>query len=348
MKAKNPRVASLILILIAGLPSTLKAFQIVSRNPARFLCKSQLYSRRDGEGVPSSPAEYIWELASDDGVVISDMLLEMGAQSTQVVLADEGASLDDEFHVTGKVQALSSTVIFSTLDDASAQQLVQGVSDIMDLDATAAWEACRKQDYVSNYRFEEAAAERPKESYEVPVGGRTLVLANSQGEACWAFGDGNHPSTRVSLDALESYVTSNCSVLDFGCGTGILGVAARALGASKVTAVDISHEALELTRLNFQRNSQGDDDVRILHSDDFVSSHHKFDLVVANIPANTLVTLLGTLSESVHEDGVLLLSGYPTSEAQVVSKAASEKHGLNVIHQRYDSGWVLQILRRNP
>jgi ribosomal protein L11 methylase PrmA len=332
---------SLLLFLLTVISSVSSAFQVV--RPAR-LCKSHLYAA-------SASAEYVWELASDDGVLISDLLLEMGAQSTEVVLSEEGASLDARFHVTGKVQASSSTVLFSTLDDASAQQLVEGVSDIMDLDATAAWRACRKQDIVQNDSFQEAAAEQPKESYTVQVGDNTLVLANRQGETCWAFGDGNHPSTRVNLAALESYVTRNSSVLDFGCGTGILGVGARALGASEVTAVDISREALELTRLNFQRNSQSDDHddgIKILHADDFVPSRKRFDLVVANIPANTLVALLGTLAESMREDGVLLLSGYPTNEAQVVSTVASEKHGLHVVHQSYDSGWVLQILRSNP
>jgi len=321
----------------------------------------------------SATTEYLWELDSDDGVLISDLLLEMGAASTQVVIvAKGGIELDDDFDKTGKVQTKSSTVLFSTTtmnddddEDSTARRLVQGVSDIMDLDATKAWRSCRKQEVVVETTFDDGDNSQPttNEVIEIDVGGQKLILSNSiQGadDTVWAFGDGKHPSTRVMLAGLESHVTSNnnnnntcsSSLLDYGCGSGIIGLCAKTLlGVSKITAVDISKEALELTRHNFERHYPNDDDdnIQIMHGKDYVpSSTTSFDIVAANIPANTLITLLGTLVQSMADDGVLLLSGYPTNEADMVSQAvADQKHtNLEIVNQTYDSGWVLQVFQK--
>ena len=361
-------------MLLSLLPS-IGAFQIVVAPSRNRLSSHTLLHKGQGKDEYSLPSSYIWELPTHDGDMISDLLLEMGAQATQVVLVNENnlpengstaASIDWEtldperraaFDKTGRMQTESSAVIFSTLDGETAQRLVQGVSDIMDWDATKAWRDCRKKDedvtVTTNAKGDrnpswEATDEKEK-VYEIQISNSTLVLSNSN-EDSWAFGDGNHPSTRVMLTAgLENYVYSGCSVLDYGCGTGILGLSAKALGASLVTAVDISDEALQLARFNMERNFGSDvhaNSFQILHSDEYIPTAD-FDVVVANIPSNTIVTLLGTLEQSMRTglNGVLLLSGYPASEADIVRDVAREKHTLEVVHESYDSGWVLQVLQ---
>lgn len=323
-------------------------------------------------------SSYIWELPSQDGDMASDLLLELGAQSAQVVLGtnenyktEEGTTppatidwdtLDPErrevFDKTGKMQTESSAIIFSTLDDATAQRLVQGVSDIMDWNATKAWTDCQLQnDKNSNTSYHEVLtksedmADEIQKDCEIHIGNETLVISNSARKP-WAFGDGNHPSTRVMLTfGLENYVYPGSSVLDYGCGSGILALSAKAIGASRVTAVDISDEALEVTRFNMKLNFENDDGddaaIQILHSDKYISSRD-FDIVLANIPSNTCLTLLRTLEQSIRTttpSGVLLLSGYPANEADLVRKVAREEHGLDVIREFYDSGWVLQVLK---
>lgn len=355
----------------AVLLSSTSAFQL-GIAPSRDRLSSHLLYKSADEGQDEDEySSYIWKLPKQDGDMVSDLLLEFGAQLTQVVLvSDNGTtttawidweSLNPEcraaFDKTGKMPTESSAVEFSTLDGATAQRLVQGVSDIMDWDATKSWQDCRKkneEDTVTinangdrKVRWE--SADEMEKVYEIQIGNQTLVLSNSIEES-WAFGDGNHPSTRVMLTAgLEKYVHCGCSVLDYGCGTGILALSAKALNASTVTAVDISDEALQLARLNLERNVGSDgnaNSINILHSEEYIPSTD-FDVVVANIPSNTIVTLLGTLEQSMRTtpNAVLLLSGYPASEADMVRKVAREKHGLEVIHEFYDSGWILQVLQ---
>lgn len=312
--------------------------------------------------------DYIWELQHGDGDVVSDLLLELGALSTQVVLSRTGGTESggvvfdavappDDFDRTGRHRTDSNMVMFSAQDDQSAQRLVEGVSDILDLDPTDAWQACKKQGpaRISSHetsRWEEITTARQSETnVTIQVGGRTLILTtttrwNDDGTCCWAFGDGNHPSTRVSMAGLETYASPGNSVLDYGCGSGILSLIARALGASHVTSIDISDDALELTRYNVRANFATDSPTGkhdILHSENYCP--RKFDIVVANIPANTLVVLLPILVESLDENGVMLLSGYPSGEAELVETAA-KKYGIQVFCRTYDSGWILQVLSR--
>ena len=340
---------------------------------------------------------YIWDLPSQDGDTVSDLLLELGAQSAQVVLASNNNNnnkkshqigqgittttvvsssidwdkLDPEsqraFDKTGKMTTESSSVIFSTRDDVTAQRLVQGVSNFMDWnnDSIKLWEDCRQlptdastasrcddddEAFGNDNDMTDAIEEK---DYKIRIGNQELVISNSVGTS-WAFGDGNHPSTRVMLAfGLEKYIRRGLSVLDYGCGSGILALCAKALGALNVTAVDISEEALEVTRLNAERNFDSDDGgnespIQILHSDKYIPSAD-FDVVLANIPSNTCVRLLGILAHSMRTStsgGVLLLSGYPASEADMVRKVALKDHSLDVVREFYDSGWVLQVLQR--
>jgi ribosomal protein L11 methyltransferase len=182
----------------------------------------------------------------------------------------------------------------------------------------------------------------------ISVGHKQLCIASAKLSDAnqWAFGDGNHPSTRVALKGLETYVTRNTlRVLDYGCGTGILGIAAVVLGATEVVAVDISTCALELTRENWERNvpHEGDATLSILHASDY-QPEPRHDIIVANMPANTLMSLLASLLASLKQDGggMLLFSGYSSRESIQVSGPVIQA-GLMELEPIYDSGWVLQV-----
>src|SRR5690606_34532708 len=93
-----------------------------------------------------------------------------------------------------------------------------------------------------------------------------------------AFGTGSHPTTRLCLEWLCEAVVPGCSVLDYGCGSGILGIAAAKLGAGEVLGIDIDEKAVDAARDNAARNHA---DMRLQHS--AVPLGDAFDLVVANI-----------------------------------------------------------------
>jgi len=101
-----------------------------------------------------------------------------------------------------------------------------------------------------------------------------------------AFGTGSHPTTRLCLEWLCEAVTPACSVLDYGCGSGILGIAAARLGAGDVLGIDIDDKAVEAARDNAERNQAR---LRLQHS--AVPLGDTFDLVVANILTNPLCVL---------------------------------------------------------
>jgi len=128
-----------------------------------------------------------------------------------------------------------------------------------------------------------------------------------------AFGTGSHPTTRLCLEWLCEHAKPGRTVLDYGCGSGILGIAAVRLGAGPVLGVDIDEKALEAARDNAERNR-----VEMLLAHTSKPLLTSFDLVVANILTNPLCVLAPLLSGRVGAGGRIALSGVLESQAQQV------------------------------
>ena len=189
------------------------------------------------------------------------------------------------------------------------------------------------------------------------INGVDLSILSSL-DSKWAFGDGLHPSTSLSIRGLEDFAgeywasEQPFSLLDYGCGSGILTLVGLAFGAdiAASASVDISDDALFLTEENLRRNehiTNQSETVQVLKSLDGGRDNWEgsFDVVVANIPSNTLAMLLPTLTRALKDGaGVVLCSGYPTTELEKVRKAANDC-GLDEerARRRYESGWVLQV-----
>lgn len=133
-----------------------------------------------------------------------------------------------------------------------------------------------------------------------------------------AFGTGSHPTTRLCLEWLCEVVSPRATVLDYGCGSGILAIAAARLGASAVLGVDIDEKALESARFNAERNNVV---LAIQHSG--TSLEATFDIVVANILTNPLCVLAPLLAARVAPGGKLALSGVLETQTDQVIKAYS-------------------------
>ncbi len=148
-----------------------------------------------------------------------------------------------------------------------------------------------------------------------------------------AFGTGSHPTTRLCLEWLEASLTPGCSVLDYGCGSGILAIAAKKIGAGETVGVDIDPAALAAAADNAARNGVT---LRLLHSSEPLAQ--RFDRVVANILANPLVLLAPLLSARLAPGGRLALSGVLASQARRVIAAYAPYLALCVGAER--EGWV--------
>jgi len=148
-----------------------------------------------------------------------------------------------------------------------------------------------------------------------------------------AFGTGSHATTKLCLDWLCATVGGGERLLDYGCGSGILAIAALKLGADQALGVDIDASALEAARGNAERNAV---EMRLLHSQDNLDE--VFDLVVANILTNPLCVLAPLLAERVAPGGRIALSGILETQADQVIAAYAPYLHLKI--GATEEGWV--------
>jgi ribosomal protein L11 methyltransferase len=155
-----------------------------------------------------------------------------------------------------------------------------------------------------------------------------------------AFGTGSHPTTRLCLRWLAAHLEPGQSVLDYGCGSGILAIAAAKLGAAAVIGTDVDPQAIEASRANAERNGVS---ARFALPDALAPG--KVDVVVANILANPLRLLAPVLAARVRDGGAIVLSGILEDQVAVVSGAYRRWFKLGAWGT--DDGWVALTGRRD-
>ena len=149
-----------------------------------------------------------------------------------------------------------------------------------------------------------------------------------------AFGTGSHPSTRLCLSFLEKTLAGGERVLDYGCGSGILAIAAARLGAAHVDAVDIDPQAIEVTRSNARENAV---DVRACLPGELGAG--RYELVVANILAQPLIALAQELASRTAPRGCIALAGILSSQAHEVAAAYAQSFAMQAGAR--DGEWTL-------
>ena len=150
-----------------------------------------------------------------------------------------------------------------------------------------------------------------------------------------AFGTGTHPTTRLCLEWIDSHDFQGRSVVDFGCGSGVLGIAAAIKGANQVICVDNDPQALLASDENAIRNDVSD----VIHTqmpDEY--SAKPVDVLLANILAGPLIELAPLLLKSLHPGGTLVLSGILEEQANEVAQVY--KPAIENLIITNDDGWV--------
>ncbi len=150
-----------------------------------------------------------------------------------------------------------------------------------------------------------------------------------------AFGTGRHTTTALCLEWLEQARLEACRVIDYGCGSGILAIAAAKLGAAQVTAVDIDGQALDATRDNAIANGVGDRVTAALPAE---APATPADVVIANILARPLIELAAALAAMTRPGGHIVLSGILDEQAEQVRTAYSAWFEIERPHLR--AGWA--------
>lgn len=156
-----------------------------------------------------------------------------------------------------------------------------------------------------------------------------------------AFGTGTHPTTALCLEWLDSSTLKNKVIIDLGCGSGILSIAALKLGAKEVTAIDHDTQALEATTANAEKNGVLERLSVVLGSG---IPQQSADIVVANILAGTLIDLQPQLADHTRPGGKIILSGILAEQAETVSQAFAGTFDMQPPKQLDD--WVLLEGRR--
>lgn len=175
---------------------------------------------------------------------------------------------------------------------------------------------------------------------ELPsAGGRDGDVVRIELDPGLAFGTGSHPTTHLCLEWLAGHPLAGSTLLDYGCGSGILAIAAAMLGASSVDAVDIDEQAVQSTRDNALNNRV---QVNACLPDAFGPG--RFDVVVANILSNPLKVLAPMLANRIAPGGSLVLSGVLERQAREVAAAYEPWLEMNVWQAR--DGWVCLHGRR--
>lgn len=134
-----------------------------------------------------------------------------------------------------------------------------------------------------------------------------------------AFGTGTHPTTALCLEWLDKHIHSQDMVIDYGCGSGILSIAALKLGAKKVFAIDHDPQALEATHHNAERNNLGFPALETLSPNQFIKQ--QAEVLIANILAQPLVDFAPLFASFVRPNGKLLLSGVLSDQVEAVLDA---------------------------
>lgn len=200
---------------------------------------------------------------------------------------------------------------------------------------------CRKEEWENNWK---------QYFHAMPVGKKLLIRplweeADSQGrvvlsiEPGLAFGSGTHETTRLCLETLENYITEDTSVLDVGCGSGILSIASLLLGAKEAVGVDIDALAVKTAKENGVTNGFSEPRYTVFEGNLTDKVSGKFDVVVANIVADVIVMFCKDVGKYMKEGGVFITSGIiDTKEQQVVD--AFNKYGFKIKARHSEKGWV--------
>lgn len=291
--------------------------------------------------------EIVIEIARDHAEALSDALMEVGALSVSVEDADEGT--DQERPLFGEpgmepTEAAwdHSRVVALTNEDDDQAAIVAAAAGQIKL-ATLPKFTTRKveeQDWVRLTQSQFAPIHIGKNIWVVPSWHEApdpdgLILELDPG---LAFGTGSHPTTRLCMEWLEANPAPGKTVLDYGCGSGILAMVAKKVGAGEVVGVDIDPQAIESAADNAQRNEC---EIEYFLPDTFAQSKHaaqKFDIVVANILSSPLKLMAPMLSGRVAPGGALILSGVLARQAEEVAAAYAPFIKLGVWAEQ--DGWV--------
>jgi ribosomal protein L11 methyltransferase len=268
------------------------------------------------------------EAEADRAEALSEALMEAGAFSVSIEDADAGtANETPQFGEPGEALArlwahCRVIALFNPIDRPALTSLIYEAAAAAGMTSAPSFtvEEVAEQDWVRAVQGQFDPIRITDHFWIVPSWHKAPEpgAINIELDPGMAFGTGSHPTTRLCLEWLCETVRPGTSVLDVGCGSGILAIAAARLGAASVLAIDIDERAVEAARENATKNGVSDI-VHVQHSEAPIGA--TFDLVVANILTNPLCVLAPAIAARIAPGGRVALSGVLEQQATQVIDA---------------------------
>lgn len=293
--------------------------------------------------APDTWLEIAVEVAGIDSETVADLLRQACSGGAAI---EPGHRLDpviDTYVVDGDAPALVRGYIPASEDGAHIRRSLQVALKLAPLQSLPKWRRVRRlreaswrdawKKHFGVQRIGRALVVRPSWVDYRLKGGETVV----QIDPGMAFGTGQHPTTAMCLRAIEETALAGVSVLDLGSGSGILGIAAAKLGASRVLALDTDPQAVKATRENAVINGVA----AVLEAREGplgAAGGETFDVAVANISGLTLERLASYLAASLNPGGALIASGFLEDAVPGLSHAF-ESAGLRIGRVVNDGVW---------
>lgn len=207
---------------------------------------------------------------------------------------------------------------------------------------------CATEDWVNNWKqyfhpmpIGEKLLIRPTWEDEYDPQGRTVLHI----EPGLAFGTGSHPTTKLCLETLEKHIDKNSTVLDIGCGSGILSIACLLLGAKSAFGVDIDSLAVKTAKENALENGFKDDKFTVVQGNLSDKVTGKYKVIVANIVADIIMEFNKEVGRFLEDDGVYITGGIIESREPEVLDSFGE-NGFKVIERYEEKGWLVFVLKK--
>ena len=260
--------------------------------------------------------------------------------------------VDDE--LLKRMEGVARVKFYVTDDEDGRKQLQQYTAGLEGYEILSA--SLNENDWATSWQKYYKPLAVGEKIYVVPEWEKDSVLPEGK-VPVWlnpglTFGTGSHASTQLCLEGLESAVQSGDRILDLGCGSGILSIAALCLGAEFAAAVDIDPKAVGVAYENAALNNIGKDryDVRagnVLADKGLVAElmETKYQVVLANIVADVIIPLSAFAGDFMTEGGYFICSGIIDTRSDEVASAL-KRNGFTIAEKKEKNGWCAFICRR--
>ena len=207
---------------------------------------------------------------------------------------------------------------------------------------------CKTEDWVNNWKqyfhampIGEKLLIRPLWEKEYDAGGRTVLNI----EPGLAFGTGSHPTTKLCLETLEKYIDENSTVLDIGCGSGILSIASLLLGAKSAFGVDIDKLAVKTAIENAKENGFEAPVFDAVNGNLSDKVSGKYNVIVANIVADIIMQFNEEVGNFLEDDGIYITGGIIDIRKDEVVHSF-EQNGFEILANYEEKGWNVFVCKR--